>query len=180
MRAQSGELPILRDESEQGGLAARSSQRRTTPRPLWTPASWATPRPKHKPYHTELLDAGAARGSRGVPEQVCYWTLTRPTVRRKTAWMLFESHLHSQENSLQCFAFSSNFTACTWEQDLCVARKPGAEEAERPGSNSQPEPLGGASEQSHNGTRPKRCSHETPNQAVLIMLLQKSLCEGNI
>lgn len=80
---------------------------------------------------------------------------------------------------LLCFAFSSNFTAYTWEQDLCVARKPGTEEAERPGSNSQPEPLGGASEQSHNGTRPKRCSHETPNQALLIMLLQKSLCEGN-
>ncbi len=34
-------------------------------------------------------------------------------------------------------------------------------EAERSGRNSQSEPPGGASEQSHNGTRPKRYSHET-------------------
>ncbi|KAM9723841.1 lethal(3)malignant brain tumor-like protein 4 isoform 2-T3 [Menidia menidia] len=36
------------------------------------------------------------------------------------------------------------------------SRKPATGEAEHPGCNSQPEPLGGASEQSHNGTRPKR------------------------
>ncbi|CAN9514233.1 unnamed protein product [Ophioblennius macclurei] len=35
-------------------------------------------------------------------------------------------------------------------------RKPAAVEVERSGCNSQPEPLGGASEQSQNGTRPKR------------------------
>lgn len=45
---------------------------------------------------------------------------------------------------------------CTWERVICVARKPTTLESERSGRNIQPEPLGGASEQSHNGTRPKR------------------------
>lgn len=49
-----------------------------------------------------------------------------------------------------------SLVVCTWERVICVARKPVTVEAERLGRNSQPEPAGGASEQSHNGTRPKR------------------------
>lgn len=45
---------------------------------------------------------------------------------------------------------------CAWERVICVARKPVTVEAERSGRNSQPDPPGGASEQSQNGTRPKR------------------------
>lgn len=45
---------------------------------------------------------------------------------------------------------------CTWERVICVARKPGTVEAERLGRNNQLEPPSGASEQSHNGIRPKR------------------------
>lgn len=45
---------------------------------------------------------------------------------------------------------------CTWEWVICVARKPVTVEAERLGRNNQPEPPSGASEQSHNGIRPKR------------------------
>lgn len=45
---------------------------------------------------------------------------------------------------------------CTLEWVFCVARKPATVEAERLGRNNQPEPQSGASEQSHNGTRPKR------------------------
>lgn len=39
---------------------------------------------------------------------------------------------------------------------ICVARKPATVEAERTGRSSQAEALSGATEQSHNGTRPKR------------------------
>lgn len=60
-----------------------------------------------------------------------------------------------------------------WEQDVCVARKPGPEEAaERPGSKSQPEPPGGGSEQSHNGPRPKRYRGKASKQTVLIIIMR--------
>lgn len=171
-RLQSGELPILGDQPEQRGLAARPSERRETSGSLRTPASRATPRPKCKRYGTELLDARAARGSRGVSEQV--WTpasmRARLTVCGKTAWRLFEKPLALLGKLCRCFACSSNFAARFWKQDICVARKPTTEEAaERPGSKSQPEPPGGGSEQSHNGPRPKRYRRKASNQTVLIM-----------
>jgi len=46
-------------------------------------------------------------------------------------------------------------------------------EAERLGRNTQPEPPGGASEQSHNGTRPKRYRGEASQPAVRLQLMQK-------
>lgn len=74
----------------------------------------------------------------------------------KASWISLESLQQSQENACQCFACDSILSVCTWEWVFCVARKPGIEEAEQSGCNSQPEPIGGASEQSQNGTRPKR------------------------
>lgn len=50
-------------------------------------------------------------------------------------------------------------------------------EAERSGRNSQPEPPGGAGEQNHNGTRPKRYSPETitPSCAKLFSCIREQL-----
>lgn len=184
VRLQSGELPILGDQPEQGGLAARPSERWETPGPLRTAASRATPRPKRKRHGAELLDAGAPRGSRGVPEQVrtLAYARARLTVRGKSSVdALWKAANTPGRTRRRCFTCSSNFAARIWEQDVCVARKPGAEEAaERPGSKSQPEPPGGGSEQSHNGPRPKRCSRNTSNGVVLIVSRHKARVRGGM
>lgn len=74
----------------------------------------------------------------------------------KTAWTHFENALTLPGGLLSVFCMQLYPVVGTWERVICVARKPVTVDAERLGRNNQPEPLGGASEQSHNGTRPKR------------------------
>lgn len=57
---------------------------------------------------------------------------------------------------------------------ICVARKPELVEPERLGCSNPPEPTGGASEQSQNGTRPKRyqqsLSHSDMNGTMEVFI----------
>lgn len=92
------------------------------------------------------------------------WLKAKLKVRKRTVILLQSSIQQSQENSYQYFACNSTLCVCTWEWVVCVARKPGTEEAEQSGRNSQSESIGGASEQSQNGTRPKRYRHQTSLQ----------------
>lgn len=147
---QSGQLSVLGDKSKQGRLAARPSRHRTTPHAPWSASSRATPWSKYKHYNTDVIHTRCW----SLPEQVCCWKQGWKSV--KSSWICLESIQQSHESTYQCFACVSTLSVCTWEWVICVARKPGMEEAEQLGRNSQSEPIGGANEQSQNGTRPKR------------------------
>jgi len=114
--------------------------RRPDPHTITTTQTSSTP--EHPEGAEDSQNRFAAEHEQG-------WHLT------KTAWT-HKQPLTLPGGLLSMFCMQLYPVVSTWERVICVARKPATVEAERLGRNNQPEPPSGASEQSHNGTRPKR------------------------